>query len=48
MEIDVHRENDGAFVITFATDRSRTDDLDVRYSFRVEPDGTNRRVGEFV
>ena len=48
MEIDIRRADDGAFVISFMTDRDRTDDLDVRYSYRVEPDGTNRRVDGFV
>ena len=48
MEIDIGRLDDGAFVISYATDRSRTDDLNIRYSYRVEPDGTNRRVDDFV
>ena len=47
MEIDIRREDDGAFVITFATDRDRGD-LDVRCSYRVEPDGTNCRVGDLA
>ena len=48
LEIDIRREDDGAFVISYATDRDRTDELDVRYGYRVEPDGTNARVDEFV
>ncbi len=42
MSIDIRREDDGAFVITYATDRDRKD-LDVRFSYRIEPDGTNFR-----
>jgi len=48
MQIDICRLDDGAFVISFMTDRERTDDLNVRYSYLVKPDGTNRRVDEFV
>ena len=48
MTMDIRREDDGAFVISYATDRSRTDGLDVRYSYRIEPDGTNCRGNEFA
>jgi len=48
MTMDIRREDDGAFVISYATDRSRTDGLDVRYSYRIEPDGTNCRGNDFA
>ena len=47
MTFDIRREDDGAFVITYATDPDRKD-IDIRYSYRVEPDGTNSCVGEFT
>ena len=48
MEIDIRREDDGGGGgNSFATDRDRGD-LDVRCSYRVEPDGTNCRVGDLA
>ena len=46
--MDIRREDDGAFVVSYATDRSRANEFDVRYSYRVEPDGTNCRNNELV
>ena len=46
--MDVRREDDGAFVVSYTTDRSRTDEFDVRYSYRIEPDGTNCRGNDFA
>ena len=48
MTMDVRREEDGTFVIGYATDRERQDELDVRYEYRIKPDGTNRRGDEFA
>ncbi len=48
MSMDVRREDDGTFVIGYATDRERQDELDVRYEYRIEPDGANRRGDEFA
>ncbi len=47
MSIDIRREDDGAFVVSYATDRAHPD-VDVRYSYRIEPDGTNFRGNDFA
>ena len=48
MTMEIRREDDGTFVLSYATDRDRLDELDVRYEYRIEPDGTNRRGDEFA
>ena len=44
--VNVRREDDGAVILTV---ESLPDNrIEARYSYRIEPDGTNGRVGEFV
>ncbi len=45
-QVDIRREDDGALVMTYSSMPDAA--IEAQYSFRVEPDGTNRRVGDFV
>ncbi len=44
--VDVHCEDDGAITLTYETLPDNR--IEARYSYRIEPDGTNCRVGDFV
>lgn len=45
-QVDVRREDDGALVMAYSSMPDAA--IEARYSFRIEPDGTNRRVGDLV
>lgn len=45
-QVDIRREDDGALVMTYSSMPDAA--IEARYSYRVEPDGTSRRVGDFV
>lgn len=45
-QVGIRREDDGALVMTYSSMPDAH--IEAQYSFRVEPDGTNRRVGDFV
>ncbi len=44
--VDVRREEDGAITLTYAS--LPDNPVEAQYSYRIEPDGTNYRVGAFI
>ena len=45
-QVDIRREDDGALIMTYSSMPDAA--IEARYSYRVEPDGTSRRVGDLV
>ena len=45
-QIDIRREDDGALIMTYSSMPDAA--IEARYSYRVAPDGTSRRVGDLV